>query len=146
VPNEKYTLIIATYGAILATTVFLFDIIKYFKDKAKLFVKTAPFILIESNEPYKEKRKIRIDVINISKKPITVTASGFKLKTDSLKDTMQIIDIELPKKINEGESHTSYTDIDNLPLDKIFYAWVSDTTGKSYKSKKWPLRGFERIT
>jgi len=136
------TLVIAIYGAVVATAVFVFDMFKYFNEKPNVAVKTTFSLFYESGDLKKEKKKIAIEIINSGRRPVTISYCGFKLKTDSIMNIQQVIDPNLPKQIAEGESYKSYADFAEGDSEKIIYAWVKDATGKEYRSKKWPLTGF----
>jgi hypothetical protein len=58
------TLVIAIYGAVVATAVFLFDMFKYFNEKPNVAVKTTFSLFYESGDLKKEKKKIAIGIIN----------------------------------------------------------------------------------
>ena len=136
------TLIIALYGAVLSTAVFVFDMFKYFRDKPRVVVKVKFSLSYENADLNKEKKKICIETINSGKRPLTIANCGFKLKTESIMNIQQVIDPNLPKQLSEGEAYSSYTDFVAGDAEKIIYAWVKDASGKEYKSRKWPLKGF----
>lgn len=133
---ENVTLYIAIYGAILSTLLFFWDIIKHYKDKPNLRVETNQRVLIGQ----KSERKIGIDMINEGRRPITIVASGFKIDTESDKNTATVFDQNLPKEINEGQRHTSFVNPETIDTDKVLYAWARDATEKVYRSKKYPLK------
>jgi hypothetical protein len=134
---EKFTLYLAIYGALLSTLVFLWDILKYYRDKPNLRVETNLRMLVG---PLASEMKIGIDMINEGKRPITIVASGFKLDTESQKNVATVYDINLPAEIHEGQRHTSFVNPDTVDTEKILYAWARDATGREYQSKKRPLQ------
>jgi hypothetical protein len=83
---------------------------------------------------------IGITMANVGNIPIEVVASGFKLYPESEHMALTITDIRLPKRLEQGQSHTSYLKPEEVEADKLMYAWVRDATGKEYFSKKWPLK------
>lgn len=136
------TFVIAVYGAVLSSVVFLFELLKYYDDKPKLVVKTSASLFYENGDLTKNKKKISIEMINPGKRHITILYCGFKIKSDSIINMQQVIDPNLPKQLSEGESYISYADFVVEDFTKIVYAWAKDATGKEFKSVKWPLDGF----
>jgi hypothetical protein len=136
------TFVIAVYGAVLSSTIFLFDLFKYITDRPKLEVKTTLSLFYENGAPKKEIKKICVEMINSGKRPITLLCCGFRIKTDSIMNTQQIVDLNLPKKLSEAEAYVSCTDFTEGDATKIIYAWAKDATGKEFKSVKWPLKDF----
>jgi hypothetical protein len=134
---EKFTLYLAIYGVLLSTLVFLWDILKYYKDKPNLRVETNLRMLVG---PLASEMKIGIDMINEGKRPITIVASGFKLDTESQKNVATGYDINLPTEIDEGQRHTSFVNPDTVDTNNILYAWARDAAGREYQSKKRPLQ------
>ncbi len=136
--TKDVTAYIAIYGAVLATIVFLWDLIKYKKDKPCLKVEVRHHIL--SNR-IKTEQKLGIQMANIGRRPITVVASGFEI-TPPLPEgnMMTVLDPGLPKELREGQSHTTYANTSEISEQQILFGWVRDATGRNWKSKKWPLR------
>jgi hypothetical protein len=52
------TFVIAVYGAVLSSVVFLFDLFKYVIDRPKLVVKTSFSLFYENGDLKKRKRKV----------------------------------------------------------------------------------------
>ena len=135
---DKFTLYLAIYGALLSTLVLLWDILKYYRDKPSLRVKTNHRMLVS---PLQSEFKIGIDIINDGKRPITIVASGFDLDVPkSQENVATVYDVNLPKELHEGQSHTSFVNPDAIDPNKILYAWARDATGREYRSKKWPMK------
>jgi len=134
---DKFTIYIAIYGALLSTLVFVWDIIKQIRDKPRLIVRCNHHMLVG---PSGSKPRIGVTMINEEKRPVTIVASGFKLKTKSDKNMLTIADQELPKEITEGQSYTTFANYDQIDSSKILYAWVRTATDKVYRSEKYPLR------
>ena len=132
------TTILAIYGSVLATIVFVWDIIKVAREKPRLKIEVAHHILAG---PQETKHRIGIKMANVGRGTITVEASGFSLSPPSPKgNTATLYDLELPVELHDGQSHISYAKPDQIPRDRIVYGWVRDATGRTWKSKKWPLR------
>ena len=130
------TLIIAIYGAVVSTLLLLFDVFKYFNDKPKITVKATPSLSFENSY---EKKKISIKIVNSGRRPATISYCGLQLKDAH----NQVIDTNLPKQLLPNESYISYSDFIESDADNIIYACVKDAMGREYRSKKWPLKGFE---
>jgi len=129
--------ILAIYGSILSTIVFLWDIIKYLHDKPCLKVEVGHHMLVG---PGAKEHKIGITMANIGKRAITVVASGFKFDPPLIDGSMSTIyDPQLPKELNEGQGYTSYSNPTQIPQEQVVYGWVRDATGRIWLSKKWPL-------
>lgn len=129
------TTILAFYGSILATIVFLWDIIKYIRDKPRLRVKVNHRLLGGTEH------KLGIEVANVGRGTITVVASGFKFAPALPDGNMATVpDQELPEELQEGQSHTSFASPSEIPQNQVMYGWVRDATGSIWWSKKWPLR------
>lgn len=137
---ENATTILAIYGSVLATIVFLWDIIKHVRDKPCLKVKANHYGLID---PLGVKtHKLGINMVKVGKGMIKVVASGFKSAPPLPDGSMvTVVDYELPKELHQGQDHTSYADPSQIPEDQeVVCGWVRDATGRIWQSKKWPLR------
>ena len=137
---EKLTFYVAAYGAVLATLVFLWDIVKYNRDKAKLSVEANVRVVAGLTSQV----KIGIDMINNRKRPLTIVASGLKLDTDG-PNVVTALDINLPIELGDGQRHTTFVDPDAIDTTKVLYAWARDATGREYRSKKRPLKSWPRL-
>ncbi len=84
---------------------------------------------------------VGIEMANVGKGTITVVASGFKY-APPLPDgnTATIFDPNLPKEIHEAQSHTSFAEPSEVPTDQVVYGWARDATGRTWRSKRRPLR------
>ena len=138
--NQNFTSLLAIYGAVLATIVFVWDIFKYFGDRPNLRVNAYRDIraaaLLSDSQTYPI---VVLAMVNIGKEPLTVVASGFRLGTESDDNTITLPDADLPKELTQGQRHTTDVSPDDIAAYKILYAWVRDATGKVYRSKKHPL-------
>ncbi len=134
---KDITIYIALYGAILATLVFIWDIIKTIKDIPKIIIKANIHFLVGLKTNI---RKKGITVINRSRRPVTIVATGFRIITKSNDNMATILDTKLPIELTEGKSHTSFLDSNEISGNKIYYAWARSATGKLYISKKHPFK------
>ena len=132
------TTVLAIYGSLLATGVLFWDILKYRHDKPRLKVKVSHDVLIG---PQGVELKLGIKMANVGKGMIAVEASGFKLvPQQDGRNTATLYDLNLPKELQEGQSHTSFANPSQIPKDQVVFGWVRDATGRTWQSKKWPLR------
>lgn len=132
------TTVLAVYGAVLATLVLVWDIIKFRRDKPRLKVQAGHHMLVGEGTT---EHKLGINMSNVGKGKITIVASGFKFLPPLPNGNMATIyDVGLPKELDEGQSHTSYAQPLQIPEHQVVYAWVHDATGREWLSKKWPFR------
>jgi hypothetical protein len=87
-------------------------------------------------------REPQLFITSIKKgsRPVTITASGFRLDIPNEPNIVTIIDRDLPRELSDGQSHTSYIDMAKVPFTKILYAWARDATGREYRSKRKPFK------
>lgn len=128
---------LALYGALLSTIVFLWNLRRNLRDRAKLIVEADHHVLIG---PLHRDHKLGIKMVNKGRRPLTVVASGFRLSTQSDENMVTVLDPTLPKELTEGQSHTTYANPMEVEANMVLYAWTRDATGRIYRSKKWPLR------
>lgn len=129
---------LAIYGSVLATIVFLWDVIKHIREKPRLRVKVNHRVLLGSA---KQEHKLGIDIINIGQGIAHIVASGFELSPPLPNGSMAtVFDPQLPKELPERQCHTSYAIPSEVPEERIIYGWARDATGRIWYSKKWPLR------
>ena len=137
---DKLTFYVALYGALLATLVFLWDVVKYKRDKATLRVETNIRALVGLTSQV----KIGIDMINDGRRPLTIVASGFKLDADD-PNVATAYDMNLPIELHEGQRHTTFVNPETVDTTKVLYAWARDATGREYHSKKRPFKGWPQL-
>ncbi|MCR4316637.1 MAG: hypothetical protein NUW37_09850 [Planctomycetes bacterium] len=135
--ETDWTFWIAIYGAVLATAVFAWDILKHFSDRPRLTVKANHRLIVVPGNGATS--KIGIDVINKTRRPITVVAYGFRLDTQDDENTLSITEMSGRRPIEEGNSHSVFFNPIDLNGRKVLYAWARDATGEEHRSKKYPL-------
>jgi len=133
---DKVTTFLAIYGAVIATLVFVWDLIKYFKDKPQLEVRVNPHALIG---PLTRESKIGIEMVNTSRRPITIVSSGFELDIPTDENIVTVLDPNLPVQLSEGQRYITYANPKEVDWEKIRCGRVRDATGRIYRSKKYPL-------
>jgi len=137
--NFDWTILLAIYGAVLATMVFSWDVIKYMREKPTLKVETHRCQISGLLNPTNNLPRVKIAISNTGKAPITVVASGFKLDTKSDQNTITVMDPFLPKELTQGQNHSTYVNPGEIVENTILYAWARNATGRVYRSKKHPF-------
>jgi hypothetical protein len=135
--SSDVTSVLAIYGAVLSTLAILLDITRYVKDRPKVVVEADHHVLYTTQ---KGVHKLGIKVTNKGTRPATVEACGFTIDSESEEKLLSVLDRTLPKRLDEGESHTAYADPAEVQASLILFAWVRDATGRVYKSKKRPFQ------
>lgn len=95
------TTVLAIYGAGLSTLIFIFELIKTFRDKPSLKITSviAGYIVGRNQKPGDSDPELAITITNNGTKPIVVTRlAGLKSETSFLVNA-----IELPRTLNPGE-------------------------------------------
>jgi hypothetical protein len=104
--NLDITTILAIYGAVLATLVLVWDIVKFVRERPRLKVEGGHHVLMGEGST---EHRLGIKMSNVGKGKITIEASGLKFLPPLQNGNMATIyDVGLPKELDEGQSHTSY--------------------------------------
>lgn len=130
------TSVLAIYGAVLSTLAILSDIRRHVKDRPEVVVEADHHVLFTAE---KGVHKLGIRVTNKGPRPVTIEACGFRIDTKSKENTVTVMDPTLPKRLGEGEPHTTFADPAEVPASRILFAWARDATGRVYTSKKRPF-------
>lgn len=157
---DTITLILAIYGAVLSTILGVFKIVQYLlesRPRLKVTVKVGVRqnagglnVELAVNPGYKLNElgdtptHFVVEIANIGKRPVTVSKAGLRLSGHKSLNFINTQD-KLPKKLEEGESHTIRRGLDELkndlrtkiPNHKPKHVFVIDQTGKEYTSKKF---------
>lgn len=132
--NPESQTILALYGAVLSTIVFIWNIIKYLREeRADLRVEVN-----YTGHHSLSRAEVSIKAINMGKRPLTVEQCGFALSHPSDREIL-IEDKDLPKELTEHQAHVSIYEWSAFERYQIFFVWVRDSTGRKWLSKKWPL-------
>lgn len=130
------TIIIAIYGAVVATAVAIWDITKDIKDKPKLIPKYSTGFLTFKGVPNITKPIFSIQITNPTRHKMKLEAVEIYFRNGQKFIFMEPTDF-LPKEISPRDSYTVYRSIeiikdlidDNGDPTKIL---VRDATGKNY--------------
>ncbi len=105
-----FTLILASYGALISTLVAIWQIHSIWRDKADVRVTPNIGILGSLNET---RKVFMVDIINKGRRPVTISSIQVRLKDG--KDWLFIAPYAnqgLPKELTEGRSHKVFHNLD----------------------------------
>ena len=128
--KSNANLVIAIYGAVLATIAIGWNIYNNLQDRAKIKVETKFGFMVGDNS---KKHLLFVNVMNFGKRPITLSSMG--LRAEDGGNLLNLKTISLPYELGEGKSHPEWFDIEVLKGRNWKFAWYKDETGKLYKSK-----------
>lgn len=143
------TTFIAIYGALVSTGLLFWKVYVYYSENtSKLKVEVGKTLMVTTTGI--SENQISINISNIGKKPVTVDSGKFVTRKD-LND-FGVLTLSLPKKIEEGQSHSVYVIIEGIKgllkqqvPEIIEYVELTDQTGKKYKSKKLSKSVYELL-
>lgn len=130
---------IAIYGAILSSVTLTWNIISYLTDKPKIVPEYSTGLIPMLGE--KNQYIFSITFSNPTKHRVVINSAGILFKNHMILHLVggkQVLPIELPKVLLQGDSYAIHKDIDDIKkaIDKQgkpAYVWVRDATGKTYK-------------
>lgn len=128
--NNNPTITIAIYGAILSTIAIGWNIYNSLQDRPKINV-NAKFGFMGGDITLK-KHFLFITAINKGRRHVNLSSVGIRCEKN---DLINIKTISLPHKLNEGESHTEWFEVEELKNKSCSFAWYKSQTGRLYKSK-----------
>ena len=134
-PSDLLTLLIALYGAILSTVIFLRE-----RQKEYRTLRVSCNVSLGTSSKGITGRYISIEAVNIGHRPITIIQAGLKSNTKEI--LIPVISdpnfYPIPKKLEDGDLlmvHIDWDDIVNAAKEKKVYyikAFVEDAEGKKY--------------
>lgn len=152
------TIVLAVYGALLSSITFGWNLLRDLSDRGKLKLElsirkmTAPtggriYATLPSMtvEPVTEQLYLVLSVVNVGRRPMLWEGWGGKYFEPVNGDTgFTIIGPNLPKMLNERESHREFTELEPglMPNLKRLFMW--DTSGKKWDVSYWQLRRLRR--
>lgn len=140
IDDMDITTAMAIYATCLSTIIFLWDIVKYRKEKTPNIKVNASFCMLSGDQ----REFITIEVINTGELPILLQMTGFSLPKKEKQKVCVIGESHstpLPTELTPGIKANIFITPDKLrDLNKLQYAWAQDATGRIYRSRKWPLR------
>jgi hypothetical protein len=147
------TIVLAVYGALLSSITFGWNLLRDLSDRGKLKLElsirkmTAPtggriYATLPSMtlEPVTEQLYLVLSVVNVGRRPMLWEGWGGKYFESVNGDTgFTIIGPNLPKMLNERESHREFTELvpGLMPNLKRLFIW--DTSGKKWDVSYWQL-------
>ncbi len=140
---------LALYGSVIATSVLIWDVIKFVNSRAslKITVTRKDVFIVESSLPY-----IIINIVNKGKEPLTIAGSGFEFEPKSNHKTCLTRYIshfkkhiswtakntDVAKELTQGQQCEVLVSLQDINNQTIVRAWAMDTIGKKYYSKWYP--------
>jgi hypothetical protein len=135
--NFDLVAVLAIYAAVLSTVAILTNLKSYLRDRAAVVVEANFHVLLG---PHGAAKKLGIRVTNVGRRPLTIAECGFRIDSQSPDKLLTVLDATLPKRLDEGESHVTYANPDDLDIGRVIFAWARDATGRVYRSKRRPLQ------
>ena len=133
---DEYTIYIAIFGAIVGTVSLAISIWLAFRDRGRIFVSARPGYKVEGNSEYDtEKIYIMINIVNKGRRPVTITKSGFRLKSQSLFFETSDSTRKGPREVREGQAISDLLALDLIDIADVDYVYAIDATGKEYRGK-----------
>jgi hypothetical protein len=158
---EWLTPLLAIWGAFLSSVALGWNLYRDLRDRSSLRIDVRVRRIVQSgdgkwyavnhNLPVQgasEQLFVIMSAVNIGRRPIVWEGWGGKYhKPVNGKTSFAIIPQHLPKKLEEGESHSEMTSLgaDLLPACKnVKRLFLWDTTGKNWKLSWWKLRALRK--
>lgn len=129
---------IAWYGAIVATLSACWSGLGYLRDKARIRVRLAQGIALY---PLSTEHVFLLEAVNHGRRPSTLTAAGFLMKSGETIAVFRPENISFPYELHEGKAVSislKKTEIFEEMLKRkslITYAYFRDATGRTYKTR-----------
>lgn len=148
---EGWTLAIAVAAFVLAALNTAWTVYRDLLDRHKITVSVQESKLypLSGSIPTEEPQPVVvISASNAGRRPVTVTSFNFK-KANSKECAFLILEPsdprsrcfdQTPKELQEGQVATQFIPSKNLEGIEIEYFFVSDTLGREWKSRRFPLR------
>ena len=125
--------IIALYGALLSTVLAY---LHWRRNRGRFAVN--PDVLQVSTMNRDEVTYRMIEVVNIGIRHLYLDDFGFCINNDTIVSTRSSHD-EYPMRLEEGQRHRSIAVSAEYNHEVIEYLWARDTTGKEYRSNRYPF-------
>jgi hypothetical protein len=155
--TSTLTTVLAVYGALLSSLVFGWSLYRDLADRARFKISASirritqdtggrPYAVMPDLhvEPTSEQLYILLTVVNVGRRPMQWEGWGGRYsKPVNGKESFRILGKNIPKMLNENESHSEFTELgadispaaDNL---KELFMW--NASGKKWKLSRWQLR------
>jgi hypothetical protein len=146
--------ILAAYGAILASIGFGWSLYRDLHDRAHLKVKANIRRTVQSTDGKwyavkpdlgvagaSEQLYVVVNVTNAGRRPVQWIGWGGKYhKPENGKGSFTIIPVALPRLLNEGDTHSEYTDLLDPAGENVKRLFIWDASGKNWNLSRWALR------
>jgi hypothetical protein len=146
--------VLAAYGSILASVGFGWNLYRDLLDRARLQVSANVRRIMQTGDGkwYAVKPDLGVagasaqlyvvvDVTNVGRRPVQWTGWGGKYhKPVNGKGSFTIIPFALPKMLNEGETHSEYTDALNPAGENVKRLFIWDAAGNHWNLSRRALR------
>jgi len=138
----------ALTGVVLGTFGSVLGVLNYLRDRSKVTVTLQWDMAVTDNPTYDPKKKWGlVKVANVGRRPVYVSHASLRLPRGSKHQVLLLSDSVAGARLAEGDPPKAYV-VDQTRLGdytqewKKVYAEISDTTGKSWRSKyqKWQTR------
>jgi hypothetical protein len=131
------TILVAMYGAVVATAVAIWNIYRSITDRGRLRVTVTR---VEAFAPGVDEDKLCYEVTNVGRQPIWLTQIGGVYRTRG--DDFMIPLNQLPKKLEPGETFNaaSPSDAENLDAERVLFFGAWDSFGKIHKLPRRQLK------
>ncbi len=150
--------ILAIYGAVLASITFGWNLYRDLQDRARLKATAHVRRIVQSEDGTwyavkpdlqvagaSEQLFVVVNVTNIGRRPLRWEGWGGKYRTPvNGKKSFVIIPRYLPKMLNEGESHSEYTEELNPRWQNLKKLTVWDASGKNWYVPRRELKALRR--
>jgi hypothetical protein len=126
-------LIIAVYGAIVATVNSTIQIINARRDRADVILKVRKNMTAVNSARYRNMKLTLVTATNRGTRPVTI--QGFSTKLLDSHDEWMLGDIQpaIPRQITEGQEVTAFIDEGNLDKSLVERYYVWDSVGRNFK-------------
>jgi hypothetical protein len=146
--------VLAAYGAVLASVGFGWSLYRDLHDRARLRVKAnvRRIVQIVGGQWYAVRPDlgvvgasaqlfIVVNVTNVGRRPVQWIGWGGKYhKSVNGKGSFAIIPVALPKMLNEGDTHSEYTDLLDPAGENVKRLFIWDASGKNWYLSRWARR------
>jgi len=151
---DFWTTATAVGGFVIAALTAVWTIYRDLLDRHKVEVYASEFMLsqapseVSHNAWDANETCIIITATNVGRRPVTMTGFHFKLANTTKhaiifydpKDPRSRCFDPMPKELQEGQVARAFIPSKDMTGNEIEYAYVIDTVGRQWKSKRFPLR------
>lgn len=155
-PPDDLTKFLAAYGALLASIGLGWNLYRDLHDRAQLKISATISRLTVDGQgnwlaitsavkaPGTKQRYVVLTAVNVGRRPLVWTGWGGKYKKRTEPTQFGILDRgihnHLPKKLQEGDTHSACTELEDGFLEGVKSLFIWDASGKQWKLSRWQLR------